>query len=210
MNKHKPTNRTLHFIAYTGDDIQVVGITPVGLQTVSGQEDFISAESEQGLMASAHDEGLDFTDWKPLPDEGVEVLAGEVYSFGDELVVCRQTHDRTADDPSAIPALFSTYRDGEGTLDWIANENVSIGTQRMYNGTQYNCIQSHQTLSTWTPDVTPALWTVKSFDGLWVAGEAVEVGDIRTHLEIDYKCLQAHTTQAGWEPPNTPALWEVI
>lgn len=35
-----------------------------------------------------------------------------------------------------------------------------MGTRRMYEGVEYECLQSHVTQADWTPDVVPALWAV--------------------------------------------------
>ncbi len=36
----------------------------------------------------------------------------------------------------------------------------SVGDRVQYNGTLYKCVQAHTAQSDWTPDTTPALWTV--------------------------------------------------
>lgn len=69
-----------------------------------------------------------------------------------------QTHDRTIYTPQETPALFSFFRENTDDLEWIPNEMVELGWTRIYEGKKYECLQAHQTLSTWTPDVTPALW----------------------------------------------------
>lgn len=43
---------------------------------------------------------------------------------------------------------------------WQADLEVSVGDRYQYNGKLYKCIQSHTTQADWTPDVTPAMWTV--------------------------------------------------
>ncbi|WP_127455789.1 MULTISPECIES: carbohydrate-binding protein [Paenibacillus] len=37
----------------------------------------------------------------------------------------------------------------------------SRGTFVTYNGHTYKCLQSHKSISTWTPTVTPALWELQ-------------------------------------------------
>ena len=46
------------------------------------------------------------------------------------------------------------------TLAWVAGEAVIVGDKRYYNGVWYACIQAHTTQESWTPDITPAMWTV--------------------------------------------------
>jgi len=207
-----PTDKPLYFVAYSPDGTRHIGTTPIGHQTHSGQASFISAESEQDVMIQADTDGVDFTGYRELPEVG-EMVSQGIWSFGSEMVICGQAHERTGFTPSETPALFSTFRDAVGTLIWIENEQVEVGTIRIYNDVEYECIQAHQTQSDWTPDSVTALWksnVVVAPTGEWTAGEAVAIGDIRSYLGIDYRCIQAHTTQAGWTPPVVPALWEVV
>lgn len=97
------------------------------------------------------------TIFPPLPEQGwLEV--GHIYSYADGAVMVVQSHNRTIYAPENTPALFSFYRPNTPELLWIPNEQVQIGWKRWFNDKQYDCIKSHMTLSTWTPDVTPALW----------------------------------------------------
>ena len=43
---------------------------------------------------------------------------------------------------------------------WAVGIAVSVGDRYQFNGKLYKCVQSHTTQADWTPDVTPALWTV--------------------------------------------------
>lgn len=43
---------------------------------------------------------------------------------------------------------------------WAENISVSINDRYQYNNKLYKCVQAHTTQADWTPDVTPALWTV--------------------------------------------------
>lgn len=58
----------------------------------------------------------------------------------------------TLDDATALTGieLFPTW----GLISY------SVGDRVQYNGTLYKCIQAHTAQSDWTPDATPALWTV--------------------------------------------------
>lgn len=102
---------------------------------------------------------------KELPKMGELCEAGKIYTYNEEdengyhgLVKCVQTHNRTIYPPEQTPALFSFFRENSDTLEWIMNEWVELGWKRVYGGKTYEVIQAHQTLETWTPDVTPALW----------------------------------------------------
>ena len=63
----------------------------------------------------------------------------------------------------------------------------AVGDRIRYNGTLYRCVQSHTSQSDWTPDATPALWTVVSLDEWpeWVqptgAHDAYNKGDKVSH-----------------------------
>ena len=43
---------------------------------------------------------------------------------------------------------------------WTVGISVAKYSRYQYNGKLYKCIQAHTTQADWTPDVTPALWTV--------------------------------------------------
>ena len=47
---------------------------------------------------------------------------------------------------------------------WLASTAYSISERIRYNGILYRCVQAHTSQTDWTPDVTPALWTVVSLD----------------------------------------------
>ena len=93
-----------------------------------------------------------------LPTEGwLEV--GDVYRHGDQLLIVRQSHNRTHFDPSDTPALFMIKNTTE---NWIAGEQVQVGTRRMFDGVWYEAIQAHVTQADWTPPTVPALWAAVS------------------------------------------------
>ena len=151
--------------------------------------------------------------YNPLPATGGLCEANKIYSYGADLVICRQTHNRTADAPATIPALFSTYRPAStDPQTWIANEPVMVGMVRLYNAKSYRCLQAHTTQSDWTPPAVPALWAeVVPASAEWSgAGVAYKVNDQVTYLGLTYKCLQAHTSQAAWTPVAVPALWQKV
>ena len=43
---------------------------------------------------------------------------------------------------------------------WAVGLAVGVGQRYQFNGKLYKCVQAHTTQADWTPDVTPALWTV--------------------------------------------------
>ena len=43
---------------------------------------------------------------------------------------------------------------------WMVGISVAKDGRYQYNGKLYKCVQAHTTQADWTPDATPALWTV--------------------------------------------------
>ena len=43
---------------------------------------------------------------------------------------------------------------------WTVGISVAKDSRYQYNGKLYKCVQGHTTQADWTPDMTPALWTV--------------------------------------------------
>ena len=74
----------------------------------------------------------------------------------------------------------------------------------------YKCVQSHTSQSDWTPDLTPALWTVVSIDEFpaWVqptgVQDAYNKGDKVSHLE---KHWISDVDANVWEPPT---MWSEV
>lgn len=56
--------------------------------------------------------------------------------------------DETA---ATVPSLFTP---------WTVGEAVNVGDRRYYAPRLYKAVQAHTTQADWTPDITPALWTV--------------------------------------------------
>lgn len=70
---------------------------------------------------------------------------------------------------------------------WQTDTAYTVDERIRYNSTLYRCVQSHTSQSDWTPDATPALWTVVSLDE-WPewrqptgAQDAYRVGDKVSH-----------------------------
>ena len=60
---------------------------------------------------------------------------------------------RTADDQTALTGM-------ELYPTWKESIAVAVGERYQYNGRLYKVVQAHTTQADWTPDITPALWTV--------------------------------------------------
>ncbi len=152
---------------------------------------------------------------RPLPEVGEHVERG-IYRYGDGWVMCRQRHTRMHYKPEETPALFSVYRPESERIFWIANESVSVGDRRVFDGNLYECRQAHVTQADWTPPATPALRALVEEEPVepdppeapeWKAGVAYKIGDRVIYQGKEYSCRQSHTAQVGWEPPKVLALW---
>lgn len=135
-----------------------------------------------------------------LPNTGW-MEQNHIYSYQDGAVMVVQSHERTNYAPELTPALFSFYRPNTPDLLWIPNEQVQIGWKRWYNDKQYECIQAHMTLSTWTPDVTPALWN-----------ELVVVGEqppqwVSANYYLYVVGYQVYNNGKIWQAKNTTHTW---
>lgn len=195
-----------YWIAYS-DTVLHFGVTDTNQRTTTGLPNLEYFDDEQGQLKAIAN--LSANRASDLPAEGEPMNEGTIYNFGGTLVRVRQDHFRTADDPTTVPALFTIIRPQGEYMEWIAQEQVYTGDRRSYNGTDYECLQSHVTQ--FTPDLTPALWQVytEPAAGEWAPRIEVQVDDVLTYEGTDYIALQAHTTQVGWEPPNVPSLWAV-
>jgi hypothetical protein len=184
--------------------------------TITGEDKALVSDADENafLGAVAGSAG----DYNPLPDVGEWVEAGAIYGYAGGLVIVRQSHTRTEHAPEDVPALIAVYRaDASEALEWVANEQVQIGTRRLYGGVLYECLQAHMTLSTWTPEVTPALWRVVESEPetppAWVqptgAHDAYQLGARVTHNGHEWESLIPDNV---WEPgaPGTEALWRQV
>lgn len=70
-----------------------------------------------------------------------------------DLVAFLKVARLTADDKTALTGreLYPT---------WVDGISVEVGDRYQYKDKLYKVIQAHTTQADWTPDTTPALWTV--------------------------------------------------
>lgn len=93
----------------------------------------------------------------------------------------------SATDESALDAvdLYPAWRTGTA---------YSVDERIRYGSTLYRCVQSHTSQSDWTPDITPALWTVVSLEEWpeWVqptgAQDAYRIDDKVSHNGKHWVC----------------------
>lgn len=70
-----------------------------------------------------------------------------------DLVAFLKAARLTADDNTALTGI-------ELYPVWAVGLAVAKDSRYQFNGKLYKCVQAHTTQADWTPDVTPALWTV--------------------------------------------------
>lgn len=206
--KIEPTDKAMHVAAIHDGQVYLAQVIEPG-QAIAAPSLVGSEDENEFLGAVAGKAG----DYNPLPQPGEWCEAGEIYGYNGGLVKCRQSHYRTEHDPEDVPALWSVYRPEGGVLEWVANEPVTVGTRRTYDGVLYECIQSHTTQTDWQPDRTPALWReliTAPQTGAWAVGVSYKIGDRVIYNGATYECIQAHTSQAGWTPAAVPALWRKL
>lgn len=92
---------------------------------------------------------------------------------------------------------------------WKDDAEYQVGDRIRYNDILYKCVQAHTSQPSWTPDITPALWTEVSIDEFPVwkqptgAQDAYRIGDKVSHLEkhwisaIDYNVYEPSVY--GWD-----------
>lgn len=201
MSLTTTTDKPKMVAVFAGSDLVLSGELPAG-NYLATSHTVVADEDETAFVGALNPANLD-----PLPAQGTWLEKGEIYSHEGAALMVRQSHNRTEHDPSTVPALFVVYREDVVGLEWIAGEEVSVGTIRVYDGVTYQCIQAHVTQEDWTPPNVPALWTAYSTTDEWAPGVAYTIGDIVTYDGAEYECRQSHTSQVTWEPPNVLALW---
>lgn len=92
---------------------------------------------------------------------------------------------------------------------WKTDTAYAVDKRIRYGETLYRCVQAHTSQDNWTPDITPALWTVVSLDEFpeWVqptgAQDAYRLGYKVSHLDkhwqstIDYNTYEPGVY--GWD-----------
>ena len=194
-----------------GNPIVASGLTEIGGLTVTGLTMYSDKDENVFLGQVAGKGGT----YNPLPVVGEWVEMDVIYSYGTELLICRQSHFRTQFEPADTPALFIVYRvEQTGALQWIVGEQVQIGTHRIYDGVEYACLQAHVTQSDWTPPVVPALWQIYVATppvSEWTPGTyAIDV--FVTHNSRTWKSLMnGNAYEPGvvgtWRDQSDPPLW---
>lgn len=103
------------------------------------------------------------------------------------------------------------WEDAEDVVDeWQAGASYYVGDVFMYDGVEYECIQSHTSQVGWEPPNAPSLWKVHKKEGdipEWVqptgAHDAYSIGDkVRHNGQVWVSEIDANTYEPGvygWE-----------
>lgn len=161
MGELSKPERATYYVATGPGGIVHTGLTEPGQVTTTGQPSFSTATEEDEYLSLLDPIASDFP---ALPSAGSQLEQGQIYLWGEIAVMVRQSHVRTEHDPETVPALFIVHR-LDDSIDWIAGEQVYVGTQRLYAGVLYEALQAHVTQADWTPLATPALWKVADAGG---------------------------------------------
>jgi hypothetical protein len=170
--------------------------------------------AEQVVAEIVSDNAL-LLDIPELPESGT-ITRDSLYEWNGMVVRCRQTHERTIYDPTETLALFTVYRPEAADMQWIAGEQVDVGTLRIYEGTTYECIQAHVTQSDWTPTATlNVLWQeyeepggdCPDFVQPTGAHDSYQIGECVTFNGQQYESL---INANVWSPATYPAGWRLI
>lgn len=96
---------------------------------------------------------------------------------------------------------------------WVTGTAYTVDERIRYNSTLYRCVQAHTSQADWTPDATPALWTVVSLDE-WPewrqpigAQDAYAKGDKVSH---NGKHWISEVDGNVWEPGIYGNLWSEV
>lgn len=93
--------------------------------------------------------------------------------------------------------------------EWVSGRQYAAGDRVQYKSLLYKCVQGHTSQDDWTPDITPALWTMVSVEEWpeWIqptgAQDAYRLGSKVSHNSkhwisaIDYNTYEPSVY--GWD-----------
>ena len=119
----------------------------------------------------------------------------------EEFVNFIRSSRKTADDQTAVKAMaFYPH--------WEEGLEVSVGDRLQYGGKLYKVIQSHTTQADWTPDITPALFTVIDVEHAgtvddpipWALNMECFSGKYYTWEDVLYKCIRDSGIALAYSP----------
>ena len=201
------------------------------LINANNTNDIIINEKLKARIETAHKVQIseDFStfpvsDMPPLPALGEWVEAQTIYTDGAINWVCVQSHNRTADAPINIPALFRQYR--QQGAEWVQPidqfDSYMIGDWCAFNSTYF---KSNMDYNVFSPTAYPAGWDECDENGdipevqpeqvlIWVqptgAHDAYNIGD-KVHFPTLTDPIYESLINANVYSPTTyPAGWKQL
>jgi hypothetical protein len=96
-------------------------------------------------------------------NQSLTVFIGSQYSNAGQTWICRQTHQSQSNWSPGSIGVDALWTKVSFSLVWEIGVAYVVGDERYYptvNDTLYRCLQSHQSIASWTPPIVPALWSV--------------------------------------------------
>lgn len=115
-------------------------------------------------------------------------------------ILVQQSKELSDKDALDAPMLFER---------WTTDTAYEVGERIYHEGTLYKCVQAHTSQASWSPDITPALWTPVSVDEFpkwrqptgvqdaYMAGDKVSHNDKHWISTADYNTWEPGVY--GWE-----------
>jgi hypothetical protein len=204
MPEVKYPSVTVEIVAHNADgSILHVVTTEPNQVTTTGQPTLEQYTDKGPLLAAL---ATWPTKFPILPPLGTPLQRGERYRDGSSVVEVRQSHTRTADAVSSVPALFLVARAESTLLEWVAQEKVEVGRKRAYGGKTWEAIQAHVTQTGWEPPNVQALWReVTAGVRAWASGTYALDAEV-THAGSAWRNRRANNNQ-GFAPGATGSGW---
>jgi len=123
--------------------------------------------------------------WQP----GIDVLPGDVYTFGAFLWKCLQAHTTQGTwTPDLAPALWQKVElvTDDAVRVWASGIAYIVGDEVAYpdeNGIMYTCLQAHTAQAGWEPTNAPALWQAQDSSGDVIDEPVAGVEDTGEQIE---------------------------
>ena len=217
MNRIENTPTSLHAVAYISPTVTHYVQLSAGLYLATGQANLIAAETEAEIISLCEQNSVALPE---IPAEGEEVQEGlysnpEPQAFdartqSTSAVLCRIAHTREATDVRADDRFITSTT---GIPAWKPGEQVQIGTVRVYEGSNYRCIQAHRVQSDWAPPTVPALWVLEPPEGVeWPAWQqptgAQDAYTFGQKVSHNGKNWISQRPANVWEPGTFDAGWQ--
>lgn len=218
MQTIENTPTGLHCVAYTDPNVTHYVRLEAGQYCITGQPGWLAAESEAELIGLCEQNNVTLPE---IPAEGEEVQEGlysnpEPQAFGmqrttsSSAVICRIAHTREGKDVRQDDRFITSTT---GVPSWKPGEQVSEGTVRAYEGSNYRCVQAHRVQGNWRPPDTPALWALEPPAGVeWPAWkqptgaqDAYRFGQKVSHNGKNWISQRRANV---WEPGTFDAGWQ--